>query len=282
MIQTIRGLEIMARLPVAFLSSACAVYCLQISNASFAWQDACWLFASVFFMVAGGFIFNDYCDVEKDRLNEPERPLPAGMLTLYTARNASVALFTISALCSLPLARPVCILALINICLLGLYARILSMHGFLGNLVTAYMTASLVLMGALQGGQLLAYLPLAVFLFVLIVSREIVFDLEHLPGDRTVGLRTVPMLLGDRGTFFLVWGILSLLIVFVFVSSGLGWIENPIRWAFCSSLALGLMAWGLYGYQATRRRADFRKFAYLGRLGFALFFPGIAPFLMVN
>jgi geranylgeranylglycerol-phosphate geranylgeranyltransferase len=58
-------------------------------------------------MTAAACAINDYWDVEKDRINHPERPLPAGVLTLKQAWSAATLAF---------------ICALIAAILLGQYA----------------------------------------------------------------------------------------------------------------------------------------------------------------
>jgi hypothetical protein len=40
-------------------------------------------FLSVFFILATSLILNDYFDIESDKINAPERPLPAGLVTRH-------------------------------------------------------------------------------------------------------------------------------------------------------------------------------------------------------
>jgi len=47
-------------------------------------------------------------------------------------------------------------------------------------------------------GNLVNVMPLAICVFFATISREIVKDIEDLPGDRTTRARTLPMLIGGR------------------------------------------------------------------------------------
>ncbi|NMB78739.1 MAG: UbiA family prenyltransferase, partial [Methanomicrobiales archaeon] len=51
------------------------------------------LLAIVFLVTAAGNVINDYFDVEIDRVNRPDRPIPSGLVTLSAARAFAVILF---------------------------------------------------------------------------------------------------------------------------------------------------------------------------------------------
>lgn len=54
-------------------------------------------------MTSGAFAINDYDDIEKDRINHPERPLPSGSLLPQHAWWAAVILFCGALLAAFPL-----------------------------------------------------------------------------------------------------------------------------------------------------------------------------------
>jgi len=55
-----------------------------------------------------------------------------------------------------------------------------------------------VLIGGFVVGNLIRVIPLAICVFFATVAREVVKDIEDLPGDRTTRVQTLPMLIGPR------------------------------------------------------------------------------------
>jgi len=51
------------------------------------------LFPVVFAITAAGNVFNDLCDLEIDRINRPDRPLPSGKVSPRAAGALAAALF---------------------------------------------------------------------------------------------------------------------------------------------------------------------------------------------
>jgi 4-hydroxybenzoate polyprenyltransferase len=59
---------------------------------------ACWwAVAAGLCLYAGGIVLNDVCDVELDRVERPERPLPAGAIAVRTAARVAAALLALGA-----------------------------------------------------------------------------------------------------------------------------------------------------------------------------------------
>ena len=58
---------------------------------------------------------------------------------------------------------------------------------------------------------------IAAFAFLCILGREIIKDIEDVPGDQAVGLKTVPIIFGKRASLravLLLWGALIMIIPF--------------------------------------------------------------------
>ena len=54
---------------------------------------ACWVaVAAVVALYAAGMVLNDVCDLELDRVERPERPLPSGAVSVSTAATVGAAL----------------------------------------------------------------------------------------------------------------------------------------------------------------------------------------------
>jgi geranylgeranylglycerol-phosphate geranylgeranyltransferase len=184
--------------------------------------DAAILLGIVALVTAAGNVVNDYCDADIDAVNRPDRPIPAGTVSMHGALLYAALLFAAGNLLAL-LATPLCLgIALFNSALLVLYAGRLKGTPFVGNLAVAYLSASIFLFGGALAGLegLLATLPVAGVTFLAMTAREILKDAEDVEGDSAGGARTLPMIVGvERSVslafaFALAAALLSMLPVF--------------------------------------------------------------------
>ncbi|MFA5266390.1 MAG: geranylgeranylglycerol-phosphate geranylgeranyltransferase [Methanoregula sp.] len=163
------------------------------------------LFAVVTLITAAGNVINDYFDVEIDRVNRPDRPIPSGQIGLPAARAYAVTLFLAGILICL-LTNVLCItIAVFNTLLLIAYAAKLKRTPLFGNITVSFLAASMFLFGGALGGLpgLYHVLPFAVMTFFAMLARELVKDAEDVEGDRTSGAVTIPIRYGIPATLYL-------------------------------------------------------------------------------
>jgi geranylgeranylglycerol-phosphate geranylgeranyltransferase len=180
------------------------------------------LFVVVALVTAAGNVINDYFDVEIDRVNRPDRPIPSGKVSLPAARAFAVTLFLGGILVCL-LTSPLCIaIAVFNSILLVVYAARLKRTPLFGNITVSFLAASMFLFGGALAGVsgVLQVLPFAVMTFFAMLSRELVKDAEDVEGDRASGAETLPILRGVPFTMYLAFfcaiaGIVSSLVPFL-------------------------------------------------------------------
>jgi len=140
---------------------------------------------------------NDLIDFTVDRINRPDRPLPSqslswrtgvilawGSLVLALAVGLAVSLRHFAVFSALALA-------------LWVYNKKLKGRPLVGNLCVALLTASPLLVAALDTGWRPALWPPMLFAFLLSLAREIIKDIEDIPGDAACGLRTYPIAYGE-------------------------------------------------------------------------------------
>lgn len=152
-------------------------------------------------VAAGGYVLNDVFDYETDQVVHRERVLPRGEMSQTTARIYALVLLIGSPFLFLFINRPSFVNASLAALLLFLYSwKLKSSSGVIGNLVVALLASNGVLVGGFVGqvANLSRVIPLAICVFFATVAREIVKDVEDLPGDRTTRVRTLPMLIGPR------------------------------------------------------------------------------------
>jgi len=163
------------------------------------------LFIVVTLITAAGNVINDYFDVEIDRVNRPDRPIPSGQVSLPAARAYAVVLFVTGILVCF-FTNELCIaIAVFNSFLLIAYAARLKRTPLFGNITVSFLAASMFLFGGALNGLpgLFHVLPFAVMTFFAMLARELVKDGEDVEGDKASGAVTIPIRYGIRATMIL-------------------------------------------------------------------------------
>ncbi|MFD2550695.1 geranylgeranylglycerol-phosphate geranylgeranyltransferase [Bizionia sediminis] len=166
-------------------------------------------------LAAAGNIINDIFDQDTDSINKPNRLLIGKFISEKSAYSLFIAFNVIGVLLGFYLAhlvgKPgffavfVCVSALLYI-----YASYLKQLPVVGNLVISVLVAlSLLIVGlfellpaitAYNQQTQLTYFKIiadyALFAFFINLIRELVKDLEDIPGDYKSGMRTLPIILG--------------------------------------------------------------------------------------
>jgi geranylgeranylglycerol-phosphate geranylgeranyltransferase len=219
---------------------------------------------------------NDYWDVEKDRVDHPDRPLPAGVLSRSQAWWAAVILFSSAVIAAIPLGLHPLILVVFSIGLLWHYSHLLLYSGILGNFAVAFIITDLILLGGLVAHRPFALLYPACFLFGYALAKEMIWDVHDAAGDRSLGIVTLSNHWGDRVAFAIAWGLLGSLLVSLPVA--LYWLpmRYPLEFALFAGLLLLSLGVGLRQYQQQRSPESYQNYIFWERLSmvfgvFALF-----------
>lgn len=173
------------------------------------------LLLSVAVINGAGNVINDIYDLEIDRINRPERPLPAGEISIRNAWIYTIILFAAGILTSALINRQTFVITtFIATPLLVGYSRWFKRMPLVGNMVVAIILGlTFVYVGA-AFGNLMLMLPLAGLAFGFTIIREIIKDLEDQAGDTSEGARTLPIVWGQEMTVRFV----SLLIVIFLIA----------------------------------------------------------------
>ncbi len=144
-----------------------------------------------------GNAFNDWRDVEIDRVAHPARPLPSGAMT----PDAAVTLFAAAAIVAVALSlavTPWMAAASAGVLLaMAAYSLWLKRTGIAGNLCVAALASLPFVYGAWATGAPGAALPLFALAVPLHLAREIAKDIDDIAGDRT-HRATLPVAFGPR------------------------------------------------------------------------------------
>ncbi len=202
------------------------------------WQFAL-LVLSILLIAAGGNIINDYFDLRADRINKPHRIIIGKHVSRRVAMASHIAFNVVGVLIGGYLAWEVGMWKLVIIHLfaaasLWYYSVIFKRELLIGNIVIALLAALIPLTVGLfeiplvmdrHAAEVQAYflqiapnadpnlffkilfyfiLGFAGYAFLLTLIREIQKDLADVRGDRQVGCRTLPVVIGERRTKLIV------------------------------------------------------------------------------
>ncbi len=228
----------------------------------------------------GTFTFNDYFNIEEDRINAPYRPLVTGEIGLKEAFYFGFLTLLLGVLLNVFINAFVFALIAFTALIGMLYNVYFKKSGVLGNLLVAYSTALPFIYGALILKSPL-HVPLSVVLFSAIaffaaLGREIVKGIVDIEGDKRAGVKTLALIIGlKRAAFtasllFLVAVILSLLLFFI--------VKNPwlyVAFIIPTDLIFLYSAYSIARKPSRENANSIRKKTLLGMsLGIIGFFAG--------
>lgn len=176
-----------------------------------------WTSLSVFFLMAGGNIINDYYDIETDKINKPSRPLISYRYNLINIFYFSIALFISAVVTSVFITKAAFIISASAAVLLFLYSRYFKAMPLVGNIVVSVLSGFLFIFGAEAGGDISRGLFPAAFAFLITLGRELTKDIEDVEGDEIAGMKTLPIMIGKTKTFFAASAVFLVLIFLTFI-----------------------------------------------------------------
>lgn len=152
----------------------------------------------VFIATGAGNVINDYFDFEIDKINRPDRAIPSGRIKREHALYYSIILFIISIILSFTISAEIVAVVVICDILMILYAYDFKKRILIGNITVALLTAiTFIYAGVIVSDVNLGFY-LAVFAFIMTLSREIIKDTEDIIGDRQAGANTFPIKYGQK------------------------------------------------------------------------------------
>ncbi len=156
-------------------------------------------FVTAFTLTGFAMVVNDIYDLEVDLVNEPERPLPSGTLSVSFAWYYSIVLAGFGLAFAAFDGPPELALAALSVALSFVYSSKLKMQGLAGNLSVSYNVALPFLYGGIVIGHLNAVLPTLFALALLSnTGREIIKGLSEMKGDAVRNANTVARRYGPR------------------------------------------------------------------------------------
>lgn len=156
-------------------------------------------------LTGSSMMLNDYFDREIDRVNEPHRPIPAGIVKpkeslILAGAVGSVGMLSALVGSILVLSYYVLLIAGLSYLLSGYYNAVGKKYGFLGNLMVSGCVAVPFIYGAFITGSFPGFLLLIFTLMAFLANtgREIIKGIADIEGDKHRGIRTLALKLNPR------------------------------------------------------------------------------------
>ncbi|AXG74153.1 ubiquinone biosynthesis protein UbiA [Flavobacterium arcticum] len=149
--------------------------------------------------IASGYIINNFYDAQKDLINRPKKSMLDRLVSQKTKLQVYFVLNFIVTLLAFLISWRAVLFFSTYIFLIWFYSHKLKKYPVIGNLTAAFL-AVLPFFGILMYFKnfyevIFAH---ATFLYLLILTRELIKDLENLTGDLANNYRTIPVMFGEK------------------------------------------------------------------------------------
>ena len=176
-----------------------------------------------FFLSGSAMILNDYFDIEVDKVNAPDRPLPSGLISSATAIVFTIIISLLGVLVSFFINR-MAVLLYITFWIIGfLYNWKFKEKGLLGNIFVSSSVAITIILGGIVVGNPwnIATVIFSMMLFVFNLGEEIAADAMDIKGDKKRNINSIAIQVGRKKALyisfllFIIFIVLSFLPVFI-------------------------------------------------------------------
>ena len=171
-------------------------------------------FLSVFCVSSAALILNDYFDVESDRINAPQRPLPAGLVTGREVVLLSVVVTLLGFVTAFMISMAVFIVV-VPVWVAGfLYNWRFKTSGFIGNLIVCVSVGMTFILGGIAVNRPFEKLVwfFAFWVMLIDLGEEIAADAMDMEGDRKAGSRSLALVYGQQNALK-ISGVIFLMVV---------------------------------------------------------------------
>jgi geranylgeranylglycerol-phosphate geranylgeranyltransferase len=211
-----------------------------------------------------GNAFNDYADIDSDRINHPGRPLPKGELSVQTAVSLAIMLNLFAVIIGIFISIVVALIIIAAMLWLLFYNISFKNLPLIGNLSVAILGGALFLMGGtIVASSKVFNLPgplvPAIFAFLFHLARELVKDLADRKGDIATGSRTLAIARSENAVLGVIAALLVVLIIFTSIPIFCGW--YLIWYGLVAIFLVDLPLLGVVGYLMISQAIDKYKLA---------------------
>ncbi len=188
----------MIRLPNCIMMGFAVIVGETIASQTVPAQAASYGFMTGFLLLAASMVLNDYFDREIDAINEPKRPLPAGVVRPSEAISFAVILASFGLLFASYSGVWTLLIAVASVLIAILYNARIKKFGLLGNaMVSTNVAIPFIYGGFAVGSPTWSLLIFAILAFLSSMGREIIKGIVDVSGDTARGVRSVAATMGN-------------------------------------------------------------------------------------
>lgn len=219
--------------------------------------------------------WNDYVDIEIDKVNKPHRPLPSGQVTRTNALLFSIAGTFLSLVAAVFINQPAFIIVVASNILLYLYSWKLKCSVLWGNIAVAMITGLCVIFGGVAAGNIQPVITLSVVVFFAIMGREILKTMADYKGDLKENCKTIAVAWGKKKARTYVLIFLGIAIVMIIA---LYFIEQykPAYLVISLFLACPVLIYVALNSKATMPERELEKSSAIMKYAFFIWFLAVA------
>ena len=219
-------------------------------------------------------VSNDVFDLEIDRINQPDRPLPSGLVTPRAAMAFSFVLAGLGFLAGAMAGWTAFVVCVLVWAVGFLYNWRFKRAGLLGNLMVAFSVSMTFIFGGIVVGMPFQRIVwfFAVIAFLVDLGEEIAADALDAEGDRAAGSRSLAILYGPETAVRTGAVIFGLVIILSTLPFWLGWLERVYLWPLLGADAVILAATVQLLDDSKPDRRAYLRWIYLSMLGAMLVF----------
>ncbi len=192
------GLLRMMRLPNCVMIGFAVIVGEALASQAVTARAAFYGFMTGFLLLAASMILNDYFDREIDKINEPKRPLPAGIVKPAEAISFAIIVASMGMFFAANLGAWALLIAVASIVIMILYNARVKKLGLAGNALVSTNVAIPFIFGGFAVGSPTWSLGIFTLLaFLSSLGREILKGIVDVAGDSARGVKTVAATKGN-------------------------------------------------------------------------------------
>jgi geranylgeranylglycerol-phosphate geranylgeranyltransferase len=185
-------------------------------------------FLTGFFISGAAMITNDYFDIEVDRVNHPQRPLPSGKISINELIIIT-GLFSIAGFITAGLLGLVTLIFAIIVWIIAIsYNWRFKEYGLLGNMMVGISVASFFIFGGTSVGGLTNGLIwiFGILAFIFDLGEEIAADAMDMVGDKERSAKTLALLHGKQYALLISVSLFTLFVGVSLIPIVIGWLST--------------------------------------------------------
>lgn len=236
--------------PITWFAASWAFLCGAVASGALAWSPDILGRLLLGIIMAGPIlcglsqIINDYADSEVDAINQPERLIPAGLVSLRHVQVLSLILLVAGSVIALYLGSEVAVLVSLGLIFAAAYSMKplrAKRNGWVGNALVSFAYEGLAWLAGHAAFALISWQSALLALLYSLGAHGImtVNDFKSIEGDRRMGIHSIPVMYGKKTAAWLV--VITMALSQVAVIALLAWWGNPIAAGAVGLLLLAQM-----------------------------------------